>query len=67
MAQDRAQTAAIWWRVSTDDQREASQKTQVRESIALAEEIPASSSLRTMSWARTGTPCRCRRAHPWSV
>ena len=30
--------AAIWWRVSTDDQREISPDTQIQESLALAEQ-----------------------------
>ena len=30
--------AAIWWRISTDDQREISPNTQIREALALAEQ-----------------------------
>ena len=30
--------AAIWWRVSTDDQREISPDTQIGEALALAEQ-----------------------------
>lgn len=35
--QSNDKAAAIWWRVSTDDQREISPETQVRESKAMAE------------------------------
>ena len=31
-------TAAIWWRVSTDDQKEISPDTQIKEALALAEQ-----------------------------
>ena len=34
----REKTAAIWWRVSTDDQREISPDTQTGEALALAEQ-----------------------------
>ena len=34
----RGKTAAIWWRVSTDDQREISPDTQTGEALALAEQ-----------------------------
>lgn len=31
-------SAAIWWRVSTDDQREIGRDTQMQEALALAEQ-----------------------------
>ena len=34
----REKPAAIWWRVSTDDQREISPDTQIGEAMALAEQ-----------------------------
>ena len=34
----REKPAAIWWRVSTDDQREISPDTQTGEALALAEQ-----------------------------
>ena len=51
-------SAAVWWRVSTDDQRETSPDTQVRAALELARregyEVPEEYVLGT-DWEHRGT------------
>ena len=59
-------TAAIWWRVSTEDQRETSPDTQISEALAMAQEEGYTVPSENILGAGTGKSPTARWLKSWS-